>query len=85
MTSSGPAWRQIGFGALIGLLALVIVVGGGTMFYQFMSAPEVSAEQRAMILGALIASFTTVVGYFFGSSSGSRQKDVAIEQATRKV
>lgn len=80
MTSQGPGWRQVGFGVTIAVLALVIILGGGTMFYQFMHSDTVTSEQKAMILGALIASFTTVVGYFFGSSASSRAKDVTLAE-----
>ena len=29
MTSSGPPWRQIGFGLMLALLAIGVVIGGG--------------------------------------------------------
>jgi hypothetical protein len=83
-TTDGPEWRQIGFGALISIMSLTIVVGGGAMFWHLMSSPQLDPGQKGLILGALIASFTTVVGYFFGSSATSRQKDATIaEQAKR--
>jgi hypothetical protein len=82
--ADGPEWRQIGFGALISIMSLTIVVGGGAMFWNLMSSPQLDPGQKGLILGALIASFTTVVGYFFGSSATSRQKDATIaEQAKR--
>ena len=80
----GPQWRQIGFGFLVAVMSLTIVVGGGAMFWNLMSSPQLDPGQKGLILGALIASFTTVVGYFFGSSATSRQKDQTIaEQAKR--
>lgn len=84
MTGDGPAWRQIGFGALIGIMSLTIIVGGGAMFWNLMSSPQLDPGQKGLILGALIASFTTVVGYFFGSSASSRVKDQTISEQARK-
>ena len=82
--ADGPAWRQIGFGALIAVMSLTIVVGGGAMFWNLMSSPQLDPGQKGLILGALIASFTTVVGYFFGSSATSRQKDQTIAEQARR-
>ena len=82
--ADGPAWRQIGFGVLIAVMSLTIVVGGGAMFWNLMSSPQLDPGQKGLILGALIASFTTVVGYFFGSSATSRQKDVTIAEQARR-
>jgi muramidase (phage lysozyme)/phage tail protein X len=84
VTSTGPEWRQIGFGVVISLLALTVVLGGGVMFYQFMHADNVSGEQKGMILGALLAAFSSVLSYFFGSSASSRAKDAALTDAARR-
>jgi muramidase (phage lysozyme) len=84
VTSTGPEWRQIGFGVVISLLALTVVLGGGVMFYQFMHADNVSGEQKGMILGALLAAFSSVLSYFFGSSASSRAKDAALSDAARR-
>lgn len=82
--TDGPAWRQIGFGVLIAIMSLTIVVGGGAMFWNLMSSQQLEPGQKGLILGALIASFTTVVGYFFGSSATSRQKDATIADQARR-
>jgi hypothetical protein len=43
-----------------------------------------SAEQRGMLIGALVAFMSAVVGYFFGSSASSRQKDTTIAEQARR-
>lgn len=57
-------------GALIvlgffGLLGILIAVG----------IPEGNSELLYLAVGALIAAFSTVVGYFYGSSQGSKEKN----------
>ena len=37
-----------------------------------------------LMLGALIAAFSTVVGYFFGSSSSSAKKDETISNIVQQ-
>jgi hypothetical protein len=37
-----------------------------------------------LIIGALIGAFSTVVGYFFGSSKGSSSKDETISDFVNK-
>ena len=32
-------------------------------------------DTQNLLIGALIAAFSTVVGYFYGSSKGSQEKD----------
>ena len=82
--SDGPQWRQIGASVLIAVLSLTIVVGGGWMFWNLMDSPQLDPGQKGLILGALLASFSTVVGFWFGSSRSSQMKDEAIAEATRK-
>ena len=66
-------WQQ----AFQYILGAVIVVG----FFVLLSVlvqKEIPPENKAttnLVVGALIGSFTTVVGYFYGSSKGSQSKD----------
>lgn len=87
MTSEGPAWRQIGYGALVGLLSLVIVGGIGYTFWQVLFAgPDGAFSQstRDGIVEVMKNILILVVGFFFGSSASNRQKDQTIsEQAKR--
>jgi hypothetical protein len=67
---------QYGLGALIivGFFALLIVL-------VFTEVPEKNAHLLDLVVGALIGSFATIVGYYFGSSSGSAKKDETIQNA----
>lgn len=84
MMAGGPEWRQIGYGAVIGALALTVVIGGGVMFWVLMLSPEVSGDQKGMILGALLAAFSTVLAYFFGSSLGSKNSGDAVRRLAER-
>ena len=84
LTGSGPEWRQIGAGVLIGVLSLTIILGGGAMFWSLMSSPQLDPGQKGLILGALLSVFSSTAAYWFGSSATSRLKDQTInEQAKR--
>lgn len=58
------------FGTLIGL-----------MLY---GLPPKGQDALLIMLGALGSAFTAIVSYYFGSSSGSRQKDQIIDQMVKK-
>lgn len=58
------------FGTLIGL-----------MLY---GLPQKGQDALLIMLGALGSAFTAIVSYYFGSSSGSRQKDQIIDQMVKK-
>lgn len=57
-------------------LAGIIVIGFFALLYilLFRSIAETNKEILNIVIGALIGSFTTIIGYFFGSSSGSAEK-----------
>jgi muramidase (phage lysozyme)/ElaB/YqjD/DUF883 family membrane-anchored ribosome-binding protein len=71
-------WQSIGFGALIGLLAVIIIIGAGWMLWQIAENVSTDATTRGLIVGAAIAMLGQVVSYFFGSSSSSRQSGEAL-------
>lgn len=58
------------------LLGLAIVVGFFLLMYLliYQNIPENNKDILNIVIGALIGSFTTVVGYFYGSSKGSSDK-----------
>lgn len=59
------------------ILGGLIVVGFFLLLYFLLSAvvPEGNKELLNITIGALIGSFTSIVGYFFGSSLGSAEKN----------
>lgn len=61
---------QYGLGSLIvigffTLLVVLVIIG----------VPAENKDLLNLVVGALIGSFATVVGYFFGSSAGSAAKN----------
>lgn len=58
------------------ILAALIIIGFFVLLYSLVhkELPEPNKDLLNLIIGALIGSFTTVVGYFFGSSKGSAEK-----------
>jgi hypothetical protein len=82
--TGGDSWRAMGAGLLIGVLSLTIVVGGGAMFWNLMDSPQLDPGQKGLVLGALIAAFTTTVGFWFGSSRSSQVKDQTIAEQARR-
>ncbi len=59
------------------ILGALIVIGFFVLLYLLISAevPERNKDLLNLIVGALIGSFATVVGYFYGSSKGSADKN----------
>jgi FtsH-binding integral membrane protein len=58
------------------ILAVVIVLGtlGAIILLMKWDVPSENTEALYLVLGAFIASFSSVVNYFFGSSKGSSDK-----------
>ena len=46
--------------------------------------PESNRDQMGLVLGALLSAVSTVVGFYFGSSKGSRGKDATIAALSRR-
>ena len=59
------------------LLGVIVALGffGALWVVATMTIPDANRDAFTMILGALVGSFTTVIGYAFGSSVGSQRKD----------
>ena len=84
LAGEGPEWRQIGTAVIVATLSLIIVGGGGVLFWTMMDSPMLDPGQKGLILGALIAAFGQAIGFWFGSSAQSRVRDATIsEQAKR--
>jgi len=59
------------------VLGGLIVVGFFTLLILLIckTIPEGNSEMLHMVVGALIGSFVTVVGFYYGSSRSSQDKD----------
>lgn len=59
------------------VLAAVVVVGFFALLYilLFQEIPEGNRDVLNLATGALIGSFTSIIGYYFGSSKGSADKN----------
>ena len=55
------------------LLAIIVVVGGGVLL--FVGDPDVRTASAGLV--------STVLGYYFGTSVGSREKQAMIERLTK--
>lgn len=64
-------------------LALAIIVGFFVAVVIFMTTaiPSENVGSVNLLIGALIAAFTSLVSYFWGSSQGSKNKDATINNA----
>lgn len=66
--------EKVPFG-ILATLALVIVCGFLAVVTWLIAVPGEVSEAGMLALGALMSAFTAVIGFFFGSSLGSREKD----------
>lgn len=69
-----------------GLLAALVVSGFGWTVYTLLAGATPPAESREvlyMMLGALSSALAQVLAYYFGSSSGSKEKTSALERVAR--
>ena len=68
------------------ILGGLIVAGFFVLLYLLVMAevPETNKDLLNLVVGALIGSFASVVGYFFGSSAGSSKKDETISDMVLK-
>lgn len=74
--------KKLNFIALL-ILAAIVVSGFFALlyFFVFVGIPVQNESLLNIAVGALIGSFTSVVGYFFGSSAGSANKtDIMAKQ-----
>jgi drug/metabolite transporter (DMT)-like permease len=59
------------------ILGAMIVIGFFVLMYLLLAqaVPEQNKDILNIVVGALIGSFTSIVGYFYGSSLGSADKN----------
>jgi uncharacterized BrkB/YihY/UPF0761 family membrane protein len=65
--------KTVVYGIVFGVIGIVLVI---TMMLFFKEVPEANRTLVDMLLGSLIGSFATIVAFYFGSSLGSKQKDL---------
>lgn len=66
------------------IVSIVVVVGFFAILIMWLltkASTVPPSEGLSIMLGAMSAGFTTVVGYWMGSSAGSKNKDAAIAAA----
>ena len=68
------------------ILASIIIVAtaGFLIMLGLREMPAGNKDAIMMALGALLAAFGTVVGYFFGSSKGSAEKTDALAKVAEE-
>jgi len=67
-------------GALVALGLFVIIY-----FLIRIATPEGNKDALLILLGVIAGAFTSVVGYFFGSSKGSADKTELLKNGNTKV
>ena len=63
-------------GALMSVILILMLKGSGL--------PESTSHVLSVLVGYLGAGFQTMLTYYFGSSSGSKDKDAALHQALQR-
>lgn len=68
--------RELSSTIFMYILGALIVIGFFFVLFMLVtnSVPENNKEVMYLLLGTLVASFSNVVQYFYGSSQGSREK-----------
>jgi hypothetical protein len=66
---------------LMYVLGGIVVIGFFALLYLMLywGVPEPNKDLFNILSGALVGSFTTIVGYFYGSSKGSSEKNDLIK------
>jgi hypothetical protein len=66
-------------------LAVAVTLGFFVVLLVLMFAPvnQAMKDPLLLMLGALISSFTSIVSYYFGTTSSSAKKDETITELTR--
>ena len=66
-------WKQIFQYVLAGFIAVGLYWVAYLLIMK--AAPEANKDALLIVLGVMAAAFSNVVGYFFGSSKGSAEKN----------
>lgn len=64
---------------LTGVVAVMIVIG----FFVVLGVLIYQDKNPDMMIGALIGAFTGIMGFLYGTTTGSARKDAAIQQLTQ--
>jgi len=66
------------------ILGALIVAGFFVLLYLLISTevPDKNSNVLNLVVGSLIGSFSTIVGYFYGSSKGSSEKNDMLLNST---
>lgn len=69
------------------ILGALITLGFFVLLYLLVTSevPEKNKDLLNLVVGALIGSFATIVGYFYGSSKGSAEKNDIIAQQNKQT
>lgn len=71
-------WQAIGYGALVAIIAVGVVIGGGAFMGWVLMKTDVKPEVVAQVLDYFKAAGFIVLGYLFGTSRSSQRKDDVI-------
>jgi heme O synthase-like polyprenyltransferase len=65
-------------------LGAIIIAGFFILLYLLIKTeiPAKNTDVLNLVIGALIGSFSTIVGYFYGSSKGSSEKTELLNKKT---
>jgi drug/metabolite transporter (DMT)-like permease len=63
-------------------LGAIIIAGFFLLLYKLIGTeiPEGNKDTLSLVIGALLAAFTSVVAYFYGSSKGSSDKNELLKK-----
>lgn len=66
------------------ILGAMIILGIFTIttFFLYKEMPPANKDIMLMLVGAMLAKFSDIVAYFFGSSKGSSEKDALLYNST---
>jgi hypothetical protein len=67
-----------------GFLAITVTLGFFGILTALMYGEVKKSDEILVMLGALQTAWTGIIGFYYGSSSGSQRKDEMIQQATAK-
>jgi ABC-type sugar transport system permease subunit len=81
--TSGDSWRSVWWAAVLALLAVGVVIGGGAVMSALMFS-ELDESLIAQVLDYFKAAGFIVLGYAFGSSASSRAKDDVLAERVRR-
>jgi hypothetical protein len=64
------------------LLALLVTIGFFGILFALMMGYAQKSDELMIMLGSLGTAWTGIIGFYFGSSAGSQEKDKLLHQST---